>query len=211
MRCVPLAVAAALFSLSTVAWAENPWESLMGRKPRVWTDPAGRFSLDLPVGWTAQTHGDTGPVELWRLHQDSGQKAHVTVELRNLPPGVKLAHFGVRVSEEVKKAAKNVQVVEEDRAEIGGYPAIRRLFTHQEAGNAALTDEVVQVIVVAGERGVVITLETALGARGLFWEEFELMMKGFVFGGSDLPLPKTGEGRRRVRAGEMVNPDAVPY
>lgn len=209
-----LAVASGSALSASPARAQNPWEELMGRKQRTWSEPNGRFSLDLPVGWKADTkNASAGMTDFWRTHPDYGHSAHVSVEVKNLPPGVKLGHLAVRVGEDVQKVAKNYNLVEEDRIEIAGSSAIRRYFTYQEKGHAQLTNEVVQVIFVAGERGYVITLETTYGVRSIFWDDFNLMIKGFSpSGAGDIRLDrKPGEGRKKLRAGEMVNPNAVPY
>jgi hypothetical protein len=214
-RRAAIAFGIAFFLGANAARAENPWEEIMGRKPRTWAEPNGRFTIDLPVGWTAEARAaSAGIIEFWRNHPDYGQTAHVTVEMKTLPPGVKVQHFAVRVTEDIDKVAKNVTLIEEDRLEVSGRPAIRRYFTHQEKAHAELTNEVVQVIFVVGERGFVVTLETAYGARPIFWEDFGLMIKGFVAGapGDDMTLRRSGKGgRKKLKAGEMVNPDGVPY
>jgi hypothetical protein len=50
----------------------------------------------------------------------------------------------------------------------------------------------------------------ASGTRGVFWEDVEKMLKSFSgrAPGDDSPMPKQ---RKRIRAGEMVNPDGVGY
>lgn len=206
------AALAALICVVPSARAENPWEELMGRKPRLWSDPQGRFTIDLPIGWSAdEKQSANGMIGFWRQHPDYGHSAHVTVEIKNLPPGVKLAHFGVRVAEDVQKVAKNYNPIEEDRIDLGGMPAIRRYFTYQEKAHAQLTNEVVQIIAVSGERGYIITLETGYGVRQIFWEDFNLMLRGFSAGAEMRIDRKPGEGRKRLKAGEMVNPNGVPY
>ena len=76
-----------------------------------------------------------------------------------------------------------------------------------------VTDEVVQVIFLAGERAFVLTLEMPAGTRELFWEDFELMTKGMNASGpgDEIRPMKAGEARKKVRAGEMINPDVAPY
>ena len=66
----------------------NPWEDLMGHKPNLWTDPQARFFLDLPVGWEAKEREGLPVVDFWKNHPDNGFVAHVTVEMRALPPNV---------------------------------------------------------------------------------------------------------------------------
>jgi hypothetical protein len=178
-------------------------------KGTVWSDPESRFSLELPVGWQAQPHRNT-IVEIWKNHPDYGTTAKLTIEMRNLPPKVKLVHLSERVMAEVRGAARNVQIQGEDRITVSGQPAIRRWFTHQEQGHAELTDEVVQVIFMIGERAFIMHLETAAGARQIFAEDFDKMLKTFVGSGPGEEIPIAGK-RKKLKAGEMVNPDGVPY
>lgn len=206
---------ALVFSLAlpSLARAGNPWEELMGPgKPRLWTDPAARFYLDLPIGWSPSARKQqTSVVDFWKTHEDDGYVAHVTVEMRTVPPDVKTAHFAFRVTDETKAKAHGYRLLEEDRIEVSGTQAYRKHFTYQERKNTELTNEVVQVVFLVGERAFIVSLETALGARGVFWEDFEKMVKAFVGrspGGESEPLPKE---RKRIRAGEMVNPDALKY
>lgn len=199
-----------LVALPAPASAGNPWEELMGPgKPRLWAEPQGRFYLDLPIGWEAKPNGNV--VDFWKTHPDAGYVAHAAVEIRPVPPGVNLKHFALRVEEETKRSAPQYKLLEQDRPTIGGAAAIRRAFTYQERNHAHLQNEVVQVIALFGERAFIITLETAMGARGVFWEDFEKMLKGFggrAPGEESLGLPQQG---KRIKAGEMVNPNAVPY
>lgn len=200
----------ALLAAPSAAFAGNPWEELMGPgKPRLWAEPQGRFYLDLPIGWEAKPRGNV--VDFWKTHPDAGYVAHMAVEIRPVPPGVSLKHFGLRIEEETKKVAPQYQLIEQDQPMVGGAAAIRRYFTYQERNHAGLQNEVVQIIALFGERAFIITLETALGARGVFWEDFEKMIKGFGGrspGEESLGLPQPG---KKIKAGEMVNPNAVPY
>lgn len=191
----------------------GPWEELFGPgKGRLWVDPSARFYLELPVGWTAEPRkGASSFVDLWKVNPDNGFRAHVTVEMRSLPPGVKAAHLAARVEEEARRAAYQFRMVQKDKIEISGTTGYRAYFTHQERNNAELTDEVVQVVFVATERAFIITFECGFGTRPVFWEEYERMMKTFVgrgVGEESLPLPKK---QKPARSGEIVNPDAVPF
>lgn len=194
------------------AWAGNPWEELMGRKPHLWTDPEARFYLDLPVGWKGTVReGATSVVDFWKRHADYGYVAHVTVEMRRLPPNVAVRHFALQVTEEVKRATKLYRAKGTRAIKVSGTKAIRTEFTHREQGNAQLVNEVTQVVLVVGERAFIIMMETAMGTRPVFAEDFDIMLKGFVGrapGQESRPMPKK---RKRVRAGEMINPDAVKY
>ncbi|MCK6551243.1 hypothetical protein L6R52_35740 [Myxococcota bacterium] len=202
----------ALAALPRAASAGNPWEELMGPgKPRLWNDPEGRFSIDLPVGWTAGARrGMPNVVDFIKEHPDHGYTARVSVEMRTLPPGVKTAHFAVKVQDETKRAARAFRLLEADKVEVSGVTAHRTYFTFHELSNAELSNEAVQLAFLVGERGFVITFVCAAGARGVFWEDFEKMLRGFSGRGpgETRPMPKE---RKRIRAGEMVNPDAVQY
>lgn len=190
----------------------GPWEDLMGPgKPRMWTDPKARFYTDLAVGWEAKPRPDVPVVDFVKQDRDRGLSAHVQVEMRMLPPNVNTRHFALRVLEQTKKRAPQYRQLGEDRLKVSGVPAVRTHFTYRVHGNAAMQNEVVQTVFIVGERGFIVTLETLAGARGVFWEDFEKMLKGFsgrAPGEESRPLPKR---RKRVKSGEMVNPDAVKY
>jgi hypothetical protein len=192
------------------AHAGNPWEEIMGRKPRLWTDPEARFSVDLPVGWTG-TVRESAPtvVDFWKTHPDSGFVAHVTVEMRRLPPGVAVRHFNLQITSDVKRGTLSYRLVGERAIQVSGVKAIRTDFTHREQGNAQLVNEVTQVVLIMGERAFIIMMENAVGTREVFGEDFEIMLVGFS-GRSPGEEIRPG-AKKKVRSGEMVNPDAVPY
>ena len=203
---------ALVLGATSPAGAANPWEELMGRKPRTWADPKGRFSLDLPLGWTAQVSDDAPMVDFWKQHPDSGAVAHLSVQMKSVPPGVKTAHYALHVNQDVKKSAPGYRVLAEQRLELSGVPAIRTVFTYNERGNAALVNEVDQLVLVQGERAFVLTFEYAAGARPIFEEDFAFMAKGFSprAPGSE-GVVGTGKSRRKIREGEMINPDVLRY
>jgi len=198
--------------LPAAAWAGNPWEELMGpEKAKMWSDPEGRFSIALPVNWNAYPRkGDSSFVDFVKRDADYGHEALVTVQLRNVPPEVKLSHLALRVTQEMRGASPNFQQLSSEKIEVAGVPAQRTHFTYQQAGNAQLTREVVQVVLLAGEQAWVITLHTAFGVRGLFQEDFDKMIDGFNPLGAGPAATPDGK-RRRLRAGEMVNPEAIKY
>jgi hypothetical protein len=212
-RCLIALLPGVLLLPSSSALAKTPWEQLMGRKPKIWHDPKGRFSLDLPVGWEAFPDASESAVRFVRPHPDTGLAAEVQVEMRALPPGVKAVHFDARVQAQNRERAPGYVVRDRVKTTVSGVPAVQTLFTYRARGNAELAREVVQTVLVAGERGFVITLETIEGTRRVFWEEFELMVEGFSAGrgGARASSDRTREKRRRIRAGEMINPDAVGY
>lgn len=194
-----------------IAEAKNPWEELMGRKPRTWTDPEGRFSIDLPVGWTAKPQASAPIVDFWKRSADHGAVAHVTVTIKPVPPGVNVRHLALHVEKDIKARARGFQVVERGRLQVGGQPAVRTHFTYRELGNVQLVNEVDQYVLVIAERAFILTFEHAYGARPLFEEDFGYMVKGFSGRGPGERILRGKKKRRRVRAGEMVNPDAVRY
>lgn len=206
-----LLVLAMLLAPSPAA-AETPWEQLFGRKPKPWSDPSGRFSLDLPIGWKAQEAASGAPVSFVRVRSEDGAVlGQLEVEIRPLPPEVAPEHLDAHVQSENRDSAPGYTVAERRTVSVEGHKAIRTLFRYRALGNVQLAREVVQTVFVTRERGFIVTLETPAGGRGRLWPEFELMMKGFSTGA----LAPRGEGkagaRRRVRAGEMINPDAVGY
>lgn len=211
LRLLAAAGSVALSILPASALAGNPYEDLFGRKPQMWTDPEGRFAIDLPVGWEAKYKAGEPYVAFVRFDQDLGLSAQVTVEQKPLPPETRLNHFVLRVQEDTKQLAPGFRIVDQDKVTLGGVDARRTLFTYQVRGNAQLTNEVVQVVMVSGDRGFVITLETVLGGRARFFEEFELMTKGFSPHAIAGSTGTTRQGRQKIRSGELVNPDALKY
>ncbi|MCA9554212.1 MAG: hypothetical protein KC933_29525 [Myxococcales bacterium] len=196
------------------AWAKNPWEELMGRKPRTWADPQGRFSIDLPLGWQAQVNPEQPVVDFWKRHPDHGAVAHASVQMKSVPPGVKVAHYALHVNQDVKKSAPNYRVLAEQRLDLSGVPAVRTVFTYNERGNAALVNEVDQFVLVRGERAFVLTFEYAAGARPIFEEDFAYMAHGFAAnapGEEGVVGSGGGKSRRKIREGEMINPDVLRY
>lgn len=210
MRLAPLLVLVGL-AAPQLAQAANPWEELMGRKPRMWNDPQGRFQMDLPVGWAAQPQEGAPVVDFWKRHPDHGAVAHVTVVMKTVPPNVDVRHLALHVEKDVKGQARGYKVIERARTEVSGRPAVRTHFTYRELGNAQLVNEVDQYVLVMAERAFIITFEHAYGVRPIFAEDFGLMVKGFSGRGPGEHIVTGKKKRRRVRAGEMVNPDAVRY
>ena len=190
----------------------NPWEELMGRKPNLWTDPQARFHLDLPVGWTGSERQGLPVVDFWKTHPDHGFVAHVTVEMRMLPPNVNVRHFALQVSKDVQAATKFYKPLGEKQVGISGTKGVLTEFTHREMGNATLVNEVTQVVFIVGERAFIIMMENAAGTRPVFQEDFDIMLKGFVGRAPGQETVPTEAGKRKkVRSGEMINPDAIKY
>ena len=196
---------------STAAWAANPWEQLMGRKPEVWSDPGGRFSTDLPVGWKAEAKETDPVVRFVRVHPGTGLTAQIEVQMRPLPNDVRATHLDAHVQGENRSQAPGYKVLERKKVSVAGTQGVQTYFSYRARNNADLGREVVQTVFVLGERGYILTLETLAGARPLFWEEFELILKGFSVRGSAQEPRTSSNRRRRIRAGEMINPDAVGY
>jgi len=134
----------------------------------------------------------------------------ITETSTNLPPDVRAAHLAARVDEDIRSHRAAYRSIEADRVEVAGLPAYRRLYTYQERNNAEIRNEVLQIVLVSGERAYIIVLETAEGARAGFWDDFQKMMRGFVPRSADQPVPTTAP-RRKIRSGELVNPDAIKY
>lgn len=204
-----LIISLALFPAT--ALAGNPWEELMGPgKPQLWTDPQGRFYLDLPIGFKPDVK-EGGFVDFWKTNGDYGYTARVEVEMRTVPPGTKTAHFASRVNEDLKKSAPGYRVIYDQRAQISGVNGVHRIFIFQAHNNAELLTEVVQYVFVIGERAFILSMITAGGTREVFEEDFQKMAKSFngrAPGEDSTPMPK---GKKRIKAGEMVNPDGVQY
>ncbi len=202
----------AVVAVALILISGNPWEELMGRKPNLWTDPKARFHLDLPVGWTGTEREGVPVVDFWKTHEDSGYVAHMTVEMRSLPPNVSVRHFALQVTKDVQAGTKFYRLLGEKNISISGTKGVLTDFTHREQGNAQLVNEVTQVVFISGERAFIIMMENAAGARPVFQEDFDLMLKGFVGRApGQETLPSEPGKRKKVRAGEMINPDAIKY
>jgi hypothetical protein len=201
-----------LLLFPATALAGNPWEELMGPgKPQLWTDPQGRFYLDLPIGFKPDVKEAGTFVDFWKTNGDYGYTAHVEVEMRTVPPGTKTVHFASRVNEDLKKTAPGYRVIFDERAKVSGVNAVHRIFTYQAHNNAQLMTEVVQYVFVVAERAFIISMITPAGTREVFEEDFQKMAKSFsgrAPGEDSTPMPK---GKKKIRAGEMVNPDGVQY
>jgi hypothetical protein len=202
-----------LVAIAVLLIGGNPWEDLMGHKPNLWTDPQARFYLDLPIGWTSAEREGVPVVDFWKTHPDHGFVAHVTVEMRALPPNVAVKHFALSVTKDVQGATKFYKKVGERAIGISGTRGLVTEFTHREMGNATLINEVTQVVFIMGERAFIIMMENASGTRPVFQEDFDVMLKGFVGrapGQETVPTTEPGK-RKKVKSGEMINPDAIKY
>jgi len=197
--------------LPQVAYAGNPWEELMGPgKGNVWTDPQGRFSINLPINWKAQKTAKQDLVRFSKFNKDRGHSAVVTVEMRTLPPSVKLSHFALHVEKELKKNARNLRKGNSGRISVTGRKAQKTEYSYQERGHALRTNYASRVVLIDGERGWIITFLSAYGAQGVFLEEFEKMISSFNPGQTGRPV-RAGKKRKKLRAGEMVNPELLKY
>lgn len=207
-------VSAALAVMFTIpvssAFGATPWEQLMGRKPRTWTAERGNFSLDLPVGWHAVEEEEV-PVRFHRTDEGSGIPATVQVEVRPLPGTVKSKHFHNHILAETRKKARGFRRLDHEMRNVDGQDGHQTFFRYRVYGNTELSRDVVQTTYVTEDVGVIITFETVAGAKARFWEEVSLMLDGFHLGQAGGPSVDTKTGRRRVRAGEMIHPDAVRY
>ena len=197
--------------LPQTALAGNPWEELMGPgKGNIWTDPQGRFSINLPVNWKAAKANESQVVTFSKINKDRGHSAIVNVEMRTLPPGVKLSHFALHVEKELKKSARNLRKGTSTRIAVTGRKAQKTEYSYQERGHALRTNYASRVVLIDGERGWIITFLSAYGAQGIFMEEFDKMISSFNPGSTGRPV-RPGKKRKKLRAGEMVNPELLKY
>lgn len=179
-------------------------------KPRTWVDPDGRFSLDLPIAWKAMSPKGAPIVDFVKNVPHHGIAAKVSVEMRSIPPGVRLTHFDLAIEREMKKSARNYRLLAQEKLQVGESTARRRHFTYQEFGNAQLTNEAVQIVLVTDSTAWIITLLTAAGARDHFQADFDKMLKRFNPSG-EVRSVVGAKKRKKLRSGEMVNPDLIKY
>jgi hypothetical protein len=206
-----LIIIALALALPATVEAGNPWEELMGPgKPRTWTDPSGRFSIDLLINWKAIDSEDKTVMRFQKTNASHRQTGYVSVEVRTLPPGVKLSHFALRAESELKQVARNLNKGQASGLRIAGKKAKKTDYSYQERGHVLRTNFTRRVVLVHGERGWVISFLSAYGAQGLFLEEFDKMVTSFNPGAAGRRI-KRGKKRKRLRAGEMVNPDLLKY
>ena len=151
-------------------------ELLGGGQARLWTDPAARFSLELPAGWTAQPPGTGSEVFFQKHHAGHGFVARATIQTRNVPLGVELSHLVVRVADEMKRSTYQYRPVARERRTVSGQPAVLHRFTHQERGHTALRNEVQQAIFIVKERAFVVTIEMVAGSRPAFQEDIDKIL-----------------------------------
>lgn len=193
------------------SFAGNPWEELMGPgKGNIWSEPNGRFSVNLPVNWKHDQSNGKQVFQFSKLHKDHGRKAFLTVEMTPLPPGVRLSHFNLKNERELKKTTRNLRKGAVSKITVSGQPARKTEYAYQERGHALRTNYALRVNLVDGERGWTLTFLTSYGAQGIFMEEFEKMISSFTAGTSSQPV-RPSKKRRKLRAGEMVNPNLLKY
>ena len=154
------------------AFAGNLGKNSWVRKRKHWSEPNGRFSLNLPVNWKHVQSNNKGVVQFSKHHKDHKQKAFLTVEMTPLPPGVRLSHFNLKTERELKKTTRNLRKGEVAKLTVSGQPARKTEYAFQERGHALRTNYALRVTV-DGERGWTLTFLTAYGAQGIFMEEFE--------------------------------------
>lgn len=209
-----LILVAGLCATSNLAEAQDLWSSLMhGQKAEAWQDPLDRFSLELPPCWTPPSpKAAEGPLLVFACQVPAqGLDAILTIEVRNLPPTVKLSHLMATVEDETKKEAPAYRRIAHARRSVAGLPAIAHRFVYQEQNNAALANHAFQLVLMQGERGYILTLLSRLGTEGSFAPAWEQILKRFSPGGQ-FGDPLLGpEGRRRLRPKEMVSPEKLRY
>jgi hypothetical protein len=212
-----VASAGVLLTLSgygpTEAFGTSPWEEIMGPpKPVLWNDPQARFYLDLPYGWKAKLFEDHPDiVDFSKQHDDFGYVAHVIVRMQKLPSGVQVQHYAERKAAENRNRWPRYQLIEEAKSKVSGERAYRTRFTFEGRNNIELTTQVTQYVFVTGQRGFAVSLFCSEGTCSYFEEDFQRMVDGFVargIGEESLPVPKQ---RKRIKAGEVIDPNAIRY
>lgn len=199
-------------AMSAEAEAKSPWEELMGTgTPRLWTDPAGRFALDLPVGWTAQKTHENTVVRFEMRPSEHGLVARATIQVLSVPSGIELSHFAVRVADEMKRSTYRYRPIAREMRSISGQPAVLHRFTHQERGHTALSNEVQQAIFIVKERAFVVTIEAPAGSRPAFQEDIDKMLANFVGYAPGDEARARAKMPKRVNAGRLVDPDSIRY
>ena len=196
------------------AFAQTTWQEIvMGDLPtKRYSDPRGRFSTEIVTDWRAEVNKQNPQItDFLKTNSQTGIRAHATVEVRNIPNGTKLKHFVNRNLENIEAKAPRFRMIGRKKIVLGGRRAYRVIFGYQNKNNAEQKNEVTQIYLLSGEKGYILSLETALGAGRYFAYDFKKMSEGFSVGGFTEAPTTPGRARKRIRAGEMIDPDAIGY
>ncbi len=191
------------------AQAQSPLEALLNQKKEApYLDSEGRFKMTLPQGWRAEPRPDTHHVvDFWKRQRNGMAIAHLTVEMRTLPPKVSPGHLALQAIEEAKKGAFGFRMLGRDQIKVSGRPAKRTHFTYRERNHVGLTNRVIQVVFIVDERGYVLTMEAAENARQVLVQDLDAMLKTFT---ASKPEQKLKPPKKKKPKG-LINPNRIPY
>ena len=159
-RITSIAAAVALvLAVGTAAGAQNAW--------RTFTHPNYGFSITYPQGWNLTS--DEGTLALMVMGPEpagvASLRLNVNVTTDRVPAGMSVDRFEAMSESRMGLLFNAYQRLRTDRTTIAGRPAILRYYTWKR--NDGLELYQMQLYVVAGERGYVVTGTTSTQSSAL--------------------------------------------
>jgi len=162
-------------------------------------DTQHRFSVDLPAKWVfSPVPGDTAGAYFKRT-QD-GAIANATVRVMKFTQPVDLDTFAARVGDAADHEP-GYRLLNNQAVRIGNMPAISRRFVVAINGDLKWTKMVEQRILVVGNMGFVVHVETLADAFPLFQDDFNKILLSFQPGTGKAPSPAQAH---RAKPGVLV-------
>jgi S1-C subfamily serine protease len=108
-------------------------------KWETYSDPAGRFALDYPAGWTVDARTTVAP-GVDRIRIESGDYTSIVVDVSSSPDSASAKDSWRKASEELaKKWGSAYHIAGIDDFRLGGEPGAIWMFTLQRSGEPRLT------------------------------------------------------------------------
>jgi hypothetical protein len=159
-------------------------------------DTQGRFSLDLPAGWSfAPQPGDASGVYFRRVWE--GMPANATVRFMTFTVPIDLNAFAARIAA-ASDQEPGFRLLQSEPVLVAGTTAIGRRFVTFVGGNKRLTKVVEQRLGMLGPfKAYVLHAETLADVFGTFEKDFETLFSSFVPHDSAKPIGPTRAKRPR--------------
>jgi hypothetical protein len=159
-------------------------------------DTQGRFSLDLPAGWSfAPQPGDASGVFFRRVWE--GMPANATVRFMTFTVPIELNAFAARIAA-ASDQEPGFRLLQSEPVLVAGTPAIGRRFVTFVGGNKRLTKVVEQRLGMLGPfKAYVLHAETLADVFGTFEKDFETLFSSFVPHDGAKPIGQTRARRPR--------------